>query len=72
MIELRVVNVEILATYGTGVAIEFEVVVEDTAKGKYYNLKIPKLLDLREDLEWYYPEIFKAKGSPEMPSKWER
>lgn len=72
MIEISVKDVKILSTYRTGVAIEFEIVVWDTAKGKCYNLKIPKLLELREDLEWYYPEIFKAKGSPEMASKWER
>ena len=40
VIELRVVNVEILATYGTGVAMEFEIVVEDTSEGIFYNLRI--------------------------------
>jgi len=66
VIKIWRVDAKIVNTHGTGVAIEFEILAEDTSEGKFYNLRIPKLLDLREDLEWYYPEIFKAKRSPEV------
>ena len=71
MIEVVKVDAKVISHHGTGVVVEFEVVVGDSLKGRYYHLRIPKVLDLREDLKWHYPELFGVRGSPETTKKWE-
>ena len=71
MIEVRVMDVEIVKTYGFSVVIELDVAIEDIQGGRIYYCRIPKVVDIRDDLKLRYPELFGVRGSPELTKKWE-
>ena len=71
MIEVKTMGAEVLKTYGFSVVIELDVAIEDIQGGRIYYCRIPKVVDIRDELKLRYPKLFEVRGSPELTKKWE-
>ena len=71
MIEVKTMGAEVLKTYGFSVVIELDVAIEDIQGGRIYYCRIPKVVDIRDELKLRYPELFGVRGNPELTKKWE-